>query len=158
MADAYAGKYKGTKVTVTGPFVDADAQKFDATVADFEAKTGIDIQYQGSKEFEASIKAAMDAGNAPDIVDFPQPGLLAPSPGRARSSISASSSRRTWLKANYNQSAGWTWPRMPGKDGKPIMAGVWERVQRQVAGVVSQEGLGRIRLSHSPDLGRNEVP
>ena len=64
-------------MTATGPFVDADAQKFADTMKDFEAKTGITIQYQGSKEFEASIKAAIDAGNAPDVIDFPQPGLLA---------------------------------------------------------------------------------
>ena len=40
-------------------------------------KTGITIAYQGSKEFEASIKAAIDSGTAPDVIDFPQPGLIA---------------------------------------------------------------------------------
>jgi alpha-glucoside transport system substrate-binding protein len=38
--------------------------------------TGITIQYEGSKEFEASIAIRVDGGNPPDIADFPQPGLL----------------------------------------------------------------------------------
>ncbi len=123
---ALAGEFKGTKVTATGPFVDADAQKFDATVADFEAKTGIDIQYQGSKEFEASIKAAMDAGNAPDIIDFPQPGLLAAFARQGKIIDVSKFLNLDALKANYNQS--WLdMATMPGKEGN-IMAGVWERV------------------------------
>ena len=77
LADAYAGKYKGTKVTMTGPFTDDDAVKFDDSMKAFEDATGIDIQYEGSKEFEATITVRVEAGDLPDIVDFPQPGLLA---------------------------------------------------------------------------------
>ena len=60
-----------------GPFTDNDAVKFDESVKAFEEATGIDIQYTGSKEFEASITIKVDGGSPPDIVDFPQPGLLA---------------------------------------------------------------------------------
>ena len=35
------------------------------------------INYIGNKEFEGSIAIRVDAGDAPDIVDFPQPGLFA---------------------------------------------------------------------------------
>jgi len=124
---AMAGEFKGTKVTATGPFVDADAQKFDATVKEFEDKTGIDVQYQGSKEFEASIKAAVDAGNAPDIVDFPQPGLLATFVAQGKVVDLSKQLDMAMLKANYNQS--WLdMSLMTSKDGTQIMAGVWERV------------------------------
>jgi len=91
-------------VTATGPFVDADAQKFDATVKDFEDKTGIDIQYQGSKEFEASIKAAMDSGTAPDIIDFPQPGLLATFARQGKIQDVSQFLNPDALKQSYNQS------------------------------------------------------
>ncbi len=64
-------------VTASGPFVDQDAVKFNATMKDFEDKTGIDIQYTGTKTFETSIGTRVDAGDPPDIADFPQPGLLA---------------------------------------------------------------------------------
>ena len=73
---AMAGEFSGTVVTMTGPFTDEDAVKFDSSVAAFEEATGIDIQYEGSKEFEATITLRVEAGDAPDIVDFPQPGLL----------------------------------------------------------------------------------
>ena len=49
---AMAGEFAGTVVTMTGPFTDEDAVKFDNSVAAFEEATGIDIQYEGSKEFE----------------------------------------------------------------------------------------------------------
>jgi len=124
---AMAGEFKGTTVTATGPFVDQDAQKFNATMADFEAKTGITIQYTGSKEFEASIKAAIDGGTAPDVIDFPQPGLLASFASQGKITDLSKYLDVAAIKANYNP----YWinqAMMPGKDGTPIMAGVWERV------------------------------
>src|SRR5437016_2419154 len=76
LADALAGKYKGTKITAFGAFADADEVKFNENVKDFEAKTEIDIQYESNKQIEATISTHVDAGNPPDIVDFPQPGLM----------------------------------------------------------------------------------
>ena len=70
LTDAFAGKYSGTVVTMQGPFTDADAVKFDNSVKAFEDATGIDIQYTGSKEFEANISIIVEGGNPPDIVDF----------------------------------------------------------------------------------------
>ena len=124
---AMAGEFKGKTVTATGPFVDQDAQKFNATMADFQSKTGITIQYQGSKEFEASIKAAIDGGNAPDVIDFPQPGLLASFAKEGKITDLSKFLDVAAVKANYNP----YWidqSMMPGQDGSPIMAGIWERV------------------------------
>ncbi len=75
LADAYNGKMKGTKVSMTGPFADADEVKFNEDKKAFEAATGITIEYVGSKEFEAQIGTQMAAGTAPDVIDWPQPGL-----------------------------------------------------------------------------------
>jgi len=123
---AMAGEFKGTTVTATGPFVDQDAQKFAATMADFQAKTGITIQYTGSKEFEATIKASIEGGTAPDIIDFPQPGLLASFAKEGKITDLGTQLDVAAIKANYNQ----YWidqSMMPGKDGTPIMAGIFER-------------------------------
>ena len=76
LTDALAGKYKGTKVTAFGAFAGADEVKFNENVKAFEEKTGIAIQYESSKQFEATISTRVDAGNVPDLVDFPQPGLM----------------------------------------------------------------------------------
>ncbi len=126
LARALAGEFAGTTVTATGPFVDADAEKFDATIAAFEEATGIDIQYQGSKEFEASIRTRVDAGDAPDIVDFPQPGLLATFVAQGSVVDIGPALEEVNASERYNQS--WLdMATMEGPDG-PISAGVWERV------------------------------
>ncbi len=70
---------KATTVTVDGAFEgnDPDGVKFDQSMKAFEDATGITVNYIGNKEFEAAITVRVDAGDAPDIVDFPQPGLFA---------------------------------------------------------------------------------
>lgn len=125
LADAFAGKYKGTKVTMTGPFVDADANKFNDAVKAFEDKTGIDIQYEGSKEFEATISARVDGGNPPDIADFPQPGLASSFTKAGKVPDVSQYIKADWLKSNYTQSY-LDIATLPGQNGT-IMAGVWHR-------------------------------
>ena len=127
LADAYAGKMKGTKVTMTGPFTGPDITKFEAAIKEFETKTGIDIQYEGTKEFEGSIGAQFQAGAAPDIVDFPQPGLAAIQVKQGKTiPVSKLGIPDAWLKENYIPS----WMDMstvPGPDGQPVNAGIWQR-------------------------------
>ena len=74
---ALAGEYSGTTVTVDGPFTDPDDQRFFESIEVFEEATGITVNYIGDKEFEARLSIAVDAGDAPDIADFPQPGAAA---------------------------------------------------------------------------------
>ncbi|PKN91818.1 MAG: ABC transporter substrate-binding protein [Chloroflexi bacterium HGW-Chloroflexi-6] len=123
---AFAGEFKGTVVTMAGPFVDSDAVKFEQSVKSFEDKTGIDIQYAGSKEFEASISISIDGGNPPDIADFPQPGLLETQVKKGKVVDLNTFLDLGKLQANYNQS----WLDMATMEGPngPIMAGVWGRV------------------------------
>ncbi len=122
---ALAGEFKGTVVTMTGPFTDEDAVKFNNSVKDFEEKTGIDIQYEGSKEFEATISVRVEAGDAPDIVDFPQPGLLGTFVKQGKVVNVLDFLSEDYLKQQYNQS----WLDMATMDGPNglVMAGVWHR-------------------------------
>ena len=73
---ANAGEFSGTIVTMFGAFVDEDARRFETSVAPFEERTGIDIQYEGSGDFETLIQVRVDGGDPPDIGGHPQPGLL----------------------------------------------------------------------------------
>jgi alpha-glucoside transport system substrate-binding protein len=105
--------------------VDEDAVKFNASIADFEEKTGIDIQYEGTKEFETTISVRVDGGDAPDIADFPQPGLLANFAKSGKVVDVSTFLDMEALQANYNQS--WLdMATMDGADGE-IVAGVWAR-------------------------------
>jgi alpha-glucoside transport system substrate-binding protein len=93
---------------------------------EFEAATGIDIQYEGSKEFEASISARIQAGDPPDVIDFPQPGLLGTFAKQGKIVPATKLVPLDWLKENYNQS--WLdMATLPGPAGTPDQYGVWER-------------------------------
>lgn len=125
LANAYAGMYKGTAVTMTGPFTDADAVIFAESIKGFEDATGIDIQYEGSKEFEATITIRLDGGDRPDIVDFPQPGLLAIAASKGQAIDMETVINPAWIEKNYTQA----WRdlgTMEGPNG-PFTAGIWAR-------------------------------
>ena len=64
-------------VTVYGTIQDTEADLLNESWADWEKANNIDIQYEGSKEFEAQIGTRAQGGTAPDLAIFPQPGLLA---------------------------------------------------------------------------------
>jgi alpha-glucoside transport system substrate-binding protein len=71
-------QYKGKTVSLFSPNNDpADVAKIQAAYKPFEDCTGITITWDGSKDFEADVKVRLDGGNPPDVIDFPQPGLLA---------------------------------------------------------------------------------
>jgi alpha-glucoside transport system substrate-binding protein len=38
--------------------------------------TGVEIQWSGTDQFETEVNVRLEGGNAPDVMDFPQPGLL----------------------------------------------------------------------------------
>lgn len=122
---ALKGEFTGTTVTVDGPFADADKVRFDKSMEAFAAATGITVQYIGGKEFEGSISIRVDAGDAPDIADFPQPGLLASFVAKGKVVDPTTFIPAEWLKQQYNQS----WLDMGMMEGPsgPQGTGVWHR-------------------------------
>jgi len=125
LANAYAGLYKGKVVTMAGPFTDQDEVVFNDSIKAFEEKTGIDIQYQGSKEFEANINIRLDGGDRPDIVDYPQPGLLKYAMEKGYAIDMNTLINPEWIKKNYSD-AWQDLARMTGPNGE-IVAGIWAR-------------------------------
>jgi alpha-glucoside transport system substrate-binding protein len=125
LANAYAGMYSGTVVTMAGPFTDQDEVLFNDSIVEFEAATGIDIQYEGSKEFEANINIRLDGGDRPDIVDYPQPGLLQYAVEKGYALDMETLIDPDWIKENYSEGLQ-KLATMEGPDG-PIVAGIWAR-------------------------------
>lgn len=64
-------------VTVYGTIVTPEQELLEESWAAWEEENDIDIQYEGSKEFEAQIAVRAQGGTPPDLAIFPQPGLLA---------------------------------------------------------------------------------
>jgi alpha-glucoside transport system substrate-binding protein len=120
---AITGAYKGTTVTVDGAFEgnDPDGVKFDQSMKAFEEATGIDVNYIGNKEFEGSIAVRVDAGDAPDIVDFPQPGLFASFVRDGKIVPVSEYLNDDWLAQQYSQG----WREFNTVDG--VEAGVMHR-------------------------------
>ncbi|KPQ13173.1 MAG: ABC-type alpha-glucoside uptake system substrate-binding component AglE [Rhodobacteraceae bacterium HLUCCO18] len=75
-ADA-APDLSGETVTISGPWLSPEADRFDNLLAYFEAATGANATYTGSDSFEQQIVIDAEAGSAPNIAVFPQPGLAA---------------------------------------------------------------------------------
>ncbi|MGM0674034.1 MAG: carbohydrate ABC transporter substrate-binding protein, partial [Spirochaetota bacterium] len=66
----------GRTVNVFGAFVDDDAENFEASMEHFEEQTGIEVDYEGSGDFESLISVRTEGGDPPDIAAFAQPGLM----------------------------------------------------------------------------------
>ena len=77
LARAEAGEFAGSTVTIFGKWTEAEGDNFVNTLAPFAERTGINIQYEGSSEFETLVTVRVEGGDAPDIAGFPQPGLMA---------------------------------------------------------------------------------
>lgn len=65
----------GTEVSVFGPWLGQEKEHFENVIQYFEAATGARVKYAGSDSFEQQIVIDTQAGSAPDVAIFPQPGL-----------------------------------------------------------------------------------
>ena len=70
------GDLEGKTISVYTSIVDPEAEEQRASYAPFEECTGAEIEYEGSREFEAQLPVRLTAGNPPDIAYIPQPGFL----------------------------------------------------------------------------------
>jgi alpha-glucoside transport system substrate-binding protein len=66
----------GNVVTVFGAFIAQEEARFNAAMEAFEVSSGIDVEYESSKEFETLIFVRVEGGNPPDVAALPQPGLM----------------------------------------------------------------------------------
>ncbi|MFN3634847.1 MAG: ABC transporter substrate-binding protein [Rhizobium rhizophilum] len=96
----------GEQITIFGPWLGPDQQLVESVLAYFAAATGADVRYTGSDSFEQQIAVDLEAGSAPNIAIFPQPGLASDMAKRGfLTDLGAENA--TWLKDNY--AAGQSW-------------------------------------------------
>ncbi|MBN8882346.1 carbohydrate ABC transporter substrate-binding protein (CUT1 family) [Salana multivorans] len=70
------GDLDGTSVSVYTSIVEPESDQQIESYKPFEDCTGVTVDYEGSREFEAQLLVRIQAGTAPDIAYLPQPGLL----------------------------------------------------------------------------------
>ncbi len=73
---ALAGEFDGTEVEILGQWVETEADGFDAALAQLEEASGITINYEGVTDYETVLTVRVDGGNAPDLAQIAQPGLM----------------------------------------------------------------------------------
>lgn len=96
----------GETVTVFGPWLGAEKESFESVIAYFEEATGADVKYAGSDSFEQQIVIDTQAGSAPNISIFPQPGLAKDLASKGLLTP-LDSQTGEWVKENY--AAGQSW-------------------------------------------------
>ena len=101
-----SGDLAGEQVTVFGPWLGPDQETVEKVLAGFAEQTGADVRYVGSDSFEQQIVVDAEAGSAPNVAVFPQPGLAADMAGRGFLTPLANGTG-DWVRENY--AAGQSW-------------------------------------------------
>ena len=118
----------GQELDITGPWTGLDNDLMQNLVAYFEAATGAAVNYSGSDSFEQDIVISAQAGSAPNLAVFPQPGLAA---DMARRGFLTPLEEGTadWLRENY--AAGDSWVDLAtfeGPDGEEQLYGFFYKI------------------------------
>ena len=101
-----ATQLNGEQVTVFGPWLGPDQELVENVLAYFGEATGADVKYVGSDSFEQQIMIDAEAGSAPNVAVFPQPGLAADMAGRGFLTPLGDETAQ-WVRDNY--AAGQSW-------------------------------------------------
>jgi len=105
-AFATANDLSGEQLTVFGPWIGPDQVNVETVFAYFAAATGADLRYSGSDSFEQQIVIDLEAGSAPNIAAFPQPGLASDMAKRGFLT-DLGSDTADWVSANYAAGSSW---------------------------------------------------
>ncbi|MEM6596946.1 MAG: ABC transporter substrate-binding protein [Cyanobacteria bacterium P01_C01_bin.69] len=63
-------------VTILGQFSEEDGRKFEQSLIPFEKRTGIDVIYQTTDDFNSLLRMRIASFYEPDLAVLPQPGLM----------------------------------------------------------------------------------
>jgi alpha-glucoside transport system substrate-binding protein len=127
-AVALASAAQAEQITVFGPWLGPDQENVEKVLAAFAEATGHDVRYTGSDSFEQQIVIDAEAGSAPNVAVFPQPGLAA---DMARRGFLTPLPEGTgdWLLENY--AAGQSWVDLGtynSPEGNPELYGFFYKV------------------------------
>ncbi|HEX9644973.1 MAG TPA: ABC transporter substrate-binding protein [Acidimicrobiia bacterium] len=73
---AQAGEFAGATVEILSQWIDAEGENFEATIQPFIDATGIEVNFEGITDYETVLRTRIDGGNAPDLAQIAQPGLM----------------------------------------------------------------------------------
>ncbi|MBO6757497.1 MAG: carbohydrate ABC transporter substrate-binding protein [Roseibium sp.] len=117
--EAFAAEHDlgGEQVTILGPWLGPDQEALEQVLEYFRQAANVDARYTGSDSMEQQIVVDAEAGSAPNIAVFPQPGLAADMAKRGFLTPLGEDAAN-WMKDNY--AAGQSWVDLgsyAGEDG-----------------------------------------
>ncbi|MBI1418256.1 MAG: extracellular solute-binding protein [Limimaricola sp.] len=118
----------GQEVTILGPWLGPDQENVQNMLNYFEAATGAKVSYVGSDSFEQQIRIDTQAGSAPNLAAFPQPGLMGDL-AKLGYLTPLPDGTADWVKNNY--AAGQSWVDLgtaQGADGQNHLYGFFYKV------------------------------
>jgi alpha-glucoside transport system substrate-binding protein len=116
------------QITVFGTWLSPEAEIVEEIFDIFEERTGHEVSYVGSDSFEQQVMIDAEAGSAPNISIFPQPGLAADMASRGFLTPLQDGSA-DWIRENY--AAGQSWVDLgtyADADGNDELYGMFFRV------------------------------
>ena len=123
-----AGGANAADLTIAGPWTGADEQQVQNVLDLFREQSGLDVSYVGSDSFEQQIVIDAEAGAAPNIAVFPQPGLASDMASRGFLAP-LKDGTADWIRENY--AAGQSWVDLgtyAGQDGNDNLYGFFYKV------------------------------
>lgn len=102
----FAGTASAEQLTVFGPWLGPDQENVETVLRAFAEASGHDVSYVGSDSFEQQIVIDAEAGSAPNVAVFPQPGLAADMAARGFLTP-LKEGTADWVRENY--AAGQSW-------------------------------------------------
>ena len=123
-----AGIAQAEQLTVFGPWLGPDQENVEAVLSRFAEISGHDVRYVGSDSFEQQIVIDAEAGSAPNVAAFPQPGLAADFARRGFLTPLVAGTD-DWVRDNY--AAGQSWVDLgtyAGPDGAKDLYGFFYKV------------------------------
>ncbi len=106
IAALVAAQAQAEELTVFGPWLGPDQEAVESVLNAFAEASGHDVSYVGSDSFEQQIVVDAEAGSAPNVAVFPQPGLAADMASRGFLTPLADGTA-DWVRENY--AAGQSW-------------------------------------------------
>lgn len=118
----------GQQLTIFGPWLGAEQEAFNNVLSYFASATGVDARFTGSDSFEQQIIVDSEAGSAPNVAIFPQPGLARTMAARGFLEPLGKEAA-DWVKDNYVAGDSWvTLSTFEGPDKKEDFYGIFYKV------------------------------
>jgi ABC-type glycerol-3-phosphate transport system substrate-binding protein len=67
----------GGEINILAVWADAEQESFEAVIAPWVERTGVTVNYESTRDINATLTTRIEGGNPPDVAGLPGPGAMA---------------------------------------------------------------------------------